>query len=107
MTNFDLVMQNMTAEKLANVDVYICDKNSKRHCNKHINMNCYQCRLDWLKREAEATQSSPIPTIEEVKTAATIIRDFCDSRVSNSIADCMDCPIRYMCNSDPYTWEIR
>lgn len=51
-------------------------------------------------------ESSPRPTVDEVKKAAVIFKNFCNSRNSNPETDCIKCPIRDMCDSDPYTWEV-
>lgn len=46
------------------------------------------------------------PTIDEVKAAARVIKAFCNSRNANPETDCIECPIRDMCETDPYTWEV-
>lgn len=46
------------------------------------------------------------PTVQSVRRAAKTIKAFCNSRNSNPETDCIECPIRDMCESVPYTWEV-
>ena len=60
----------------------------------------------FVKENVVVMESPPIPTVDEVKKAAVIFKNFCNSRNSNPETDCIECPIRDMCSSDPYTWEV-
>lgn len=53
------------------------------------------------KRPINAT-----PTIDDAKAAARVIKAFCNSRNSIPETDCIGCPIRDLCENDPYTWEV-
>lgn len=59
-----------------------------------------------VKENVVVMESPPIPTVDEVKKAAVIFKNFCNRRNSNPETDCIECPIRDMCSSDPYTWEV-
>lgn len=60
-----------------------------------------------VKENAVIMESPPIPTVDEVKKAAVIFKNFCNSRNSNPETDCIECPIQEMCTSDPCTWEVQ
>lgn len=46
------------------------------------------------------------PTILEVRFAAKIIKDFCDSQNEDPEKDCIECPIKDICYNEPYLWEV-
>ena len=46
------------------------------------------------------------PTIPEVRIAAKIIKDFCNSWNENAEKDCIECPIKDICYNEPYLWEV-
>ncbi len=88
-----------------------------RKCENYSPKQCSKCRAeteaDYLikngvtvKENIVVMESPPIPTIDEVKEAAVIIKNFCISRNQDPETDCVKCPIWEMCDSDPYMWEV-
>ena len=51
------------------------------------------------------------PTSENVKKqevikAMAVIKDYCLSRCINEETDCIECPIKQVCDCEPYLWEV-
>lgn len=46
------------------------------------------------------------PTVEQAKSAARVIKRFCNSRNDDPETDCTECPIHDLCGTDPYSWEV-
>ena len=42
------------------------------------------------------------PTASQARKAGWVIKRFCDRRTADNA--CAGCPIRYMCETPPYTW---
>lgn len=45
------------------------------------------------------------PTAREAKRAGQVIRRFCLTRTGDYA--CKWCPLRDMCKTEPYTWEVQ
>lgn len=46
------------------------------------------------------------PDIVAIKSAARVIKHYCNSRNSNPETDCVECPIKDICFDEPYLWEV-
>lgn len=46
------------------------------------------------------------PTIQEVRQAARVIKEYCNSRNEGDDRDCMKCPIKDICYNEPFLWEV-
>lgn len=51
-------------------------------------------------------KGSPAPSEKEAREAAAIIKVYCENRDSDPECDCLQCPIRDICDSDPYSWDV-
>ncbi len=62
----------------------------------------------WEKIYGELKQeiSSNSPTVEAVRHAAKVIKNFCDAQNRNAETDCVNCPIQDICTNEPYLWEV-
>lgn len=45
-------------------------------------------------------------TLEDVKRAAYIIREYCTNRDERPETYCRDCPIKEICLNEPWLWEL-
>lgn len=52
----------------------------------------------------EKDKRSKTSTAREAKQAGRVIRQFCLSRTGDDA--CKWCPIRNICGTEPYTWEV-
>lgn len=43
---------------------------------------------------------------QEVIKAMAVIKDYCLSRCINEETNCIECPIKQVCDSEPYLWEV-
>lgn len=72
------------------------EPNEIRFADNLINEYCF----------SESEDITNQPTEKDAREAAAIIKSYCESRNSNPECDCLQCPIRDICDSDPYSWDV-